>query len=296
MVIMSTTQPATAVSLHPSLRSWFYHAPGELPTMLWIIGIHVLSIVGLIFLPLPSWPVLVVAFIFLCLGGLGTTVCYHRALAHRALMLNPVVENILIFFAMLNGSGKPRTWVSMHRLHHATSDREDDISSPHFGGFWWSHLRWLWQADQSRSVKFGQDLTSTRYRFWDSAQIPVLGISLFGGLLWPEAIGADLLTACLWIGPIRLLWALHVQCSVNSLCHLGAITSEHGSGRNIWWLSLAHMCQGENWHANHHQRQADPRLGKGWQIDLGWWTIRLLAMMRLAKRVRVLSSSSSSST
>jgi len=34
------------------------------------------------------------------------TVCYHRALAHRALRLHPVVQEILIFFAMYNGSGR----------------------------------------------------------------------------------------------------------------------------------------------------------------------------------------------
>jgi fatty-acid desaturase len=285
---MEMTRKSTVLAdTHPSQRSWFYCAPGEFPTMLWIAAIHLLSVSGLIFLPLPPWPVFIVAFALLFIGGLGTTVCYHRALAHRSLSLNPVIEQLLIWFAMLNGSGKPRTWVSMHRLHHSRSDREDDISSPHYGGFWWSHLRWLWQTDQSCSVKFGHDLTGMRYRFWDYAQTPVLALSLLGGLLWPGSHGLEALACCLWLGPLRLLWALHVQCSVNSLCHLGPIESEHGSGRNIWWLTLVHLGQGENWHANHHRRQAEARLGHRWQIDLGWWTLRTLSFFRLAKRVRV---------
>jgi len=62
-------------------------------------------------------------------GGLGTTVCYHRALAHRALRLHPVVQEILIFFAMYNGSGAPLSWAANHRLHHAMADTPEDISS-----------------------------------------------------------------------------------------------------------------------------------------------------------------------
>jgi stearoyl-CoA desaturase (delta-9 desaturase) len=264
-------------------KPWWHCAPGERLTFGWIVGLHTLSLAGLVLLPLPSLAVLGTTFALLLCGGLGTTVCYHRALAHRSMTLNPVVEQVLILFAVLNGSGNPRSWAAMHRLHHATSDREDDISSPHYGGFWWAHLRWLWQAEQSRSEKFKRDLGSWRMRFWDTAQVPVVAISCFGGLLWSAESMPDVLSACLWLGPIRLLYALHVQCSVNSLCHLGPITATNGSSRNLWWLTLAHLGQGENWHANHHQRPADPRLGYGWQIDIGWWVTRALSACRLAR-------------
>ena len=64
------------------------------------------------------------------LGGIGTTVGYHRAIAHRALRLNPAVRAVMIFFAMFNGSGSPTTWAASHRVHHATADTLDDVSSP----------------------------------------------------------------------------------------------------------------------------------------------------------------------
>jgi fatty-acid desaturase len=71
----------------------------------WFILIHLTAIVGLILFPLPGWRVFFGALVLAWMGGIGTTVCYHRALAHRALRLNPVVRVILIFLAMFNGSG-----------------------------------------------------------------------------------------------------------------------------------------------------------------------------------------------
>lgn len=280
------TDPSASV-LQPWQRPWYWCAPGEWSTLGWIIALHLLAAAGLILLPLPSWPVLAAAGALIALGGLGTTVVYHRALSHCALALHPLVEQALILCAVGNGSGTPRTWVAMHRLHHATSDRHDDISSPHHGGFWWSHLRWLWQADQAPSERFAKDLHGHGYRFWSRAQVPVLALSLFGGLLWPGLGGADLLTAALWLGPLRLLWALHAQCAINSICHLGEPDAEHGSSRNVWWLTPFLLGQGENWHANHHRRPSDARLGRRAQIDVGWWTISVLRVCRLASRVRL---------
>jgi stearoyl-CoA desaturase (delta-9 desaturase) len=254
---------------------------------MWIVLIHLGAITALVLLPMPPVSALIAAGCALFLGGLGTTVCYHRALAHRTLRLHPVVEHLLIFFAMFNGSGTPRSWVAMHRLHHATSDGDNDISSPS-NGFWWAHLRWLWQADQRPSERYAPDLDLPVYRAWYRLQPVILALSLLGGLAF--CVGADTATtlaAMAWFGPVRLLWALHAQCTVNSICHLGPASEDNGSERNVTWLSLVHMGQGENWHANHHRHANDARLGqRWWQIDIGWWTIRALAACGLATRVR----------
>jgi fatty-acid desaturase len=263
--------------------AWVTCAPGEVPTFLWVVGLHVALVVGLVLLPLAPLSAMITAGVLLFLGGLGTTVAYHRALAHRSVTLNPVIEQILIFFAMFNGSGSPRNWVTMHRFHHHQSDKPDDISSPHYGGFWWSHLRWLWQAEQPDKDRLVKDMTSFRYRIWSTIQTAVLAGALALGTAWFIFVPwQEALAAMLWIGPVRLVWALHTQCSVNSICHLGTIAERGGSSRNVAWLTVAHMGQGENWHANHHRSPADPRIGHRWQIDLGWWTIRLLGLFDLA--------------
>lgn len=215
------------------------------------------------------------------LGGLGVTVGYHRALAHTALRLNPVVRHILIFFAMFNGSGSPDSWTANHRQHHARVETPEDISSPWVGGFWWSHLRWLWQAGNVPLDRWCPDLDKPQYRFWNRMQIPMLAVSVFGGLVFGWA-------AFFWLGPMRLVVSLHAQCFVNSIAHMreGRKPGEDSS-QNILWLAPLHFFQGENWHGNHHAKPSSAKFGwKFWQVDFGWYAIVVLERLGLAKAVK----------
>jgi fatty-acid desaturase len=279
-------RPACSAIAEPWKRSWLYCARGESATLGWIVLLHASALVGLILIPLlggslwPGWQVALAALLLTQLGGLGTTIAYHRALAHGGVKLRGPLEHVLIFFAMLNGSGRPQTWVANHRLHHATSDTDEDISSPTQGGFWWAHLRWLWQAGQVPVARFCPDLDRPAYRFWGRMQIPILALAFFGGL----AFGVS---AWLWLGPLRLLWALHAQCTINSICHFDDPKAVGGSSKNVWWLAPFHFLQGENWHRNHHEQPTDARLGRSkLELDFGWWSIVVLKWCGLVSRVR----------
>ena len=269
------------VATSPWNGPWWRPAPGEWPVLAWIILIHLTALVGLVLAPLPGWGLFFLSLAFIWAGGIGTTVCYHRAITHRSLKLHPVVRQALTFFAMFNGSGTPTTWAANHRLHHSAADTEEDISSPRIGGFWWAHLRWLWQAGQASEERFCKDLASPSYTFWKRVQLPVLGLAYFGGLLisWK---------AFFWLGAIRLVFSLHGQCFVNSVCHLHPHPREgEDTSRNLLWLGFVHFFQGENWHHNHHQDANSARLGlKTWEIDTGWWVILALERVGLARDVK----------
>jgi sn-1 stearoyl-lipid 9-desaturase len=276
----------TAVSpppmvLPPWTWPWWHSAAGQQMTLLWVVLIHVTAVVGVVMCPLPGWPLLLAAGALTWLGGLGTTVCYHRALAHRALRLHPVVREVLIFFALYNGSGAPLSWTANHRLHHAKADTPADISSPRVGGFWWAHLRWLWQAEQASPARYCPDLCGGSYRAWRVLQIPLLAVSFLGGFAFGTA-------AFFWLGAIRLVFALHGQCFVNSVSHLHPGTEVgDDSSRNVPWLAFWHCLQGENWHRNHHARPGSARFG--WtaaQVDVGWWVIVGLERLGLATAVQ----------
>jgi len=264
----------------PWKAPWWRATRGDGPVLFWVILIHIGACIGLALTPCPSWRVLGCAASLYFLGGLGTTVCFHRAIAHRSVRLHPIARHVLIFFAMLNGSGSPLSWVAYHRLHHAKSDTEEDISSPRMGGFWWSHLRWLWQAGAPPIQKYCREIDTPDYRIWSQLQFPLA--------LFALGLGAPFgLATFFWLGPIRLVLALHAQCCINSVCHLGPQVGPQGTARNVGWLTLLHLGQGENWHRNHHDRPGSARIGWGIsQIDMGWLAITLLHRLGLASHIR----------
>jgi fatty-acid desaturase len=266
----------------PWRRPWWQYSEGNGGVLLYIVAIHSLALTGLVLFRLPSLRVAAIALAVASIGGVGTTVCYHRCLSHRALRLTRVIESILIFFTIFNASGEPMTWVANHRHHHAKADTEEDVSSPRHGGFWWAHIRWVYQWSGSDVHRWCPDMDKPRYRFWRHAQAPIIALSIFGWL----ALGWE---AFFWVGAIRLVYALHFQMLVNSLLHMTPGLPEGvDSSRNIWWLGpLQFGAWGENWHRNHHSDANAARFGRGWwQIDLGWLVIRVLEAVRLAADVR----------
>jgi fatty-acid desaturase len=255
-------------------------ARGQAATFAFLVLTHLLALVGLILYPVPSIPVLSWAVLFAVLGGLGTTVVYHRFLAHRTFKLHPAVEHFLIFWAMFNGSGAPASWVAYHRLHHSRSDTPEDVSSPRHGGFWWAHLRWLYQLPPADTQKWCPDMKRPGYAFWTRAQAPLI----LGSFLCGLPFGWQ---GFFWIGAIRLLYSLHMQCFVNSLMHLDH-AREDDSSKNIWWLGPFQLAAwGENWHRNHHSAAASARIGwHWWQVDIGWYFIRTMETLGLATNVK----------
>jgi stearoyl-CoA desaturase (delta-9 desaturase) len=278
----SADAPITSsLGAEPWKAPWWRTAKGDAPTFYYIVTIHVLAAIGVVFFATPGWRVISATVALAFLGALGVTVCYHRALAHTALRLNPIVKHGLIFFAMFNGSGSPDSWTANHRQHHSRVETPEDISSPAVGGFWWAHLRWLWQAGNVPLGRWCPDLDKAEYRFWRRLQIPLLAVSLFGGL----AFGVP---AFFWLGPMRLVASLHAQCFVNSIAHMReGHESGENSSQNVAWLAPLHFFQGENWHRNHHAKPSSARLGwTAWQIDFGWYVILALEALGLATSVK----------
>ena len=276
------TVPPPQSDKPPWIRPWWQYSEGNAATLFYIVVIHVLALAGIILFPIPGWRVLVVVLAVAAIGGIGTTVCYHRCLAHRSLRLNPVVENVLIFFNIFNASGAPLSWVAQHRNHHARADTAEDISSPRHGGFWWAHIRWVYQWSGSEVRRWCPDLDKPRYRIWRPLQIQIVILSIFVG--WPISW-----EAFFWCGAIRLVYVLHLQMLVNSLLHMTPGLPEGvDSSRNLWWLGPFQLgAWGENWHRNHHEDSNAARFGrKWWQTDVGWYVISLLKSLNLASNIK----------
>jgi fatty-acid desaturase len=269
----------STVLVRPWEQPFWKPAKGKEMVLFYLVLIHVLAVIGLILYPTPSLPVIGLTLLFTLLGGFGTTVGYHRSLSHGTVKLNKFIENVLIFGAMFNGSGAPASWAAYHRKHHATADTPDDISSPEHGGFWWAHLRWLYQTPKADAKRWCPEFTRGTYTFWTNAEVPLLALSLLCGIPFGWQ-------GFFWMGAIRLIYSLHMQCFVNSLTHLGK-NKDGDTSQNVWWLGPLQLAAwGENWHRNHHHNAASARFGlRWWQVDIGWYFICTLEALGLAHNV-----------
>jgi stearoyl-CoA desaturase (delta-9 desaturase) len=102
-------------------------------------------------------------------------------------------------------------------------------------------------------------------------------------LSWTAAIAAFI-----WGSLVRIFLLHHVTWSINSICHFYGKEAyrAHDESRNVWPLSA--LSFGESWHNNHHAFPWSARLGlRGWQVDPGWWLIRVMRAVRLVDRVKV---------
>ena len=257
------------------------------PVLGWLLTIHCTAMLGLVLYPLPGWRLLVTFTLFAFLGGVSTTVCYHRALAHRSLKLHPAVRTLLILVGLLSGQTAPRGWISTHRLHHATADTPADPSSPVWRGLWFAHIGWHWQADKRLRARYASDLNHMTWIIWDLMLPPIFLVGFFGGALWGPA-------AFFWLGAIRLVLVFHSTSVVNSVCHTQTGTAPgEDCSRNVWWVAPLQLFLGENWHRNHHCFPSSARLGLSWrQPDLGYLIIVGLARLGLASDIRCVTSKS----
>jgi fatty-acid desaturase len=72
------TSEVRAPEQPPWQRSWWYVARGEWPTLAWIVGLHVVVLAAWCGCKFRLGRCVALSLVLLALGGLGTTVAYHR--------------------------------------------------------------------------------------------------------------------------------------------------------------------------------------------------------------------------
>ncbi|KAK4802688.1 hypothetical protein SAY86_000891 [Trapa natans] len=249
-----------------------------------VVAMHLLSL----FAPFCfNWRALWVSLgLYLVTGLFGITLSFHRNLSHRSFKLPKWLEYCFAYCGVLALQGNPIDWVSTHRYHHQFCDSDRDPHSP-LEGFWFSHMSWLFDSDYVTQRCGGPnnavDLQKQPfYRFLQRTYIahPIgLGILLyaFGGLPF-----------LVWGMGVRTTWVYHITWLVNSACHVWGkqAWNTRDLSRNNWWVAL--LSFGEGWHNNHHAFEYSACHGlEWWQIDMTWYTIRLLQAVGLATEVKL---------
>ncbi len=239
-----------------------------------------------------TWEGLAVFGVLYCLTlCLGTTLCYHRLLAHRSYKTYKPIKYFLTLIGCLAFQRGPIWWVAAHRLHHSKVDTPLDVHSPSVS-FLWAHLLWAHfrhpQLDESPETtkRLALDLYEDKgMRFLEKHYISIN--CLFLGLLFALGYvrgGVDLgLSWLVWGGFLRLIFTLNATWLVNSAAHIWGYRN-YGTpdkSRNNWLVAF--LTFGEGWHNNHHADQRAARNGHYWyEFDATYWVIILMERLKLA--------------
>ena len=210
--------------------------------------------------------------------AIGVTIGYHRYLTHASFRTNRVLKFVLVILGCVSLEGAPITWVANHRKHHAFSDREGDLHSPHLSrnivlGFMHAHVGWMIEGRAADKKEWAPDLLQDAdIKFINKTT--ALWVIL--GLIVPFLIGGW--SGLLWGGLVRILLNHHVTWSVNSVCHVFGSRPFRTKDRssNHWLVGL--LAFGEGGHNTHHASPRSARHGIfWWHFDLSWVIIRALA-------------------
>ncbi len=245
------------------------------------IGLHVAAVVTPFFVPI-TMEAIGLGLLFYVMRMFGITGVYHRYFAHRAYKTSRWFQFVLAWIGCAAMQKGPLWWAGHHRHHHKHSDQEEDPHSPIVRTVWWSHVGWV-ISGRFRDAPAMKDFE--RYpelRVLDTFFTWVPGISLgvlcylladWSGVVWSFLIGTVLL--------------YHATFLVNSACHLFGTRRYETTdqSKNCWWAAILTM--GEGWHNNHHHYQSCARQGfKWWEIDMSYYIIRALGLVRLVWDIR----------
>ena len=213
------------------------------------------------------------------------TLYLHRSQAHRAVEFNPIVAHFMRFWLWLTTGMVTKQWVAIHRKHHRFTDQEGDPHSPLVYGikrvfFKGAGLYHSASKDKEMINQYGvgtpddwieQNLYSLHSRLGILLML-IIDLLFFGP--WGLIVWA---VQMLWIP----FWAAGV---VNGIGHWWGYRNGEtkDASRNIvpWGVIIG----GEELHNNHHLAPASAKLSaKPWEFDLGWFYIRILSVLGLAK-------------
>lgn len=215
----------------------------------------------------------------------SVTIFLHRHQSHHSLSLHPLVSHFFRFWLWLTTGMVTRQWVAIHRKHHAKCETQDDPHSPQIVGIKkvlleGSELYRKEANNQETLEKYGKGTPDDWLERNIYSRFPFLGIvlMLFTDVLLFGVIGITVFA-------IQMLWIpIFAAGVINGIGHFWGYRNFEpaDASRNIvpWGVLIG----GEELHNNHHAYPSSARLSnKWWEFDLGWFYIRLLKLLGLAR-------------
>ena len=219
----------------------------------------------------------------------SVTLYLHRAQAHRAIEVHPILAHFFRFWVWLTTSQLTNEWVAVHRCHHAKVETAEDPHSPWHHGVWKVLFlgSWLYRDAAIKKDLLAQYSHGTPD---DWIEKNVYQRFHYSGLYLMLLIDILLFGACggfVWI--IQMFWIpFHAAGVINGVAHyIGYRNFESADGStNIspwaFWIG------GEELHNNHHAFPDSAKFSIKWyEFDLGYLYIQILSACGLVKVKRL---------
>ena len=252
--------------------------------MLQFVAEYYYGILGLGF-----WGYVIAGAVGVHITLIAITLYHHREQAHRSVDLHPALRHFFRFWLWMNTGVITKQWVAVHRKHHAMCERDGDPHSPQLVGLRTVLLQgaelYRKEARNPETVeKYGRGTPDDWVERHVYSRRPNLGITLLFfvvvflfGLPGIALYGFQLITMPLLAAGI-----------INGLSHARGYRNfeTDDASTNLWPLAV--FVAGEELHNNHHAFPSSARFSQHpWEIDLGWWHLRLFAALGLARIRRV---------
>jgi len=215
----------------------------------------------------------------------SVTIFLHRAQAHRALDLHPAVAHFFRLWLWLTTGMVTREWVAIHRKHHAKCETVEDPHSPITRGLKTvlsrgSELYRTEAKNQETLAKYGHGTPDDwiERRLYSRFSWQGVGLTLIVDVLLFGVIG-------LAIWAVQMLWIpITAAGIINGIGHYWGYRNFESPDRATNILPIGLLIGGEELHNNHHTYASSARLSnKWWEFDIGWFYIRTLALLGLAR-------------
>ncbi len=250
----------------------------------------VLQLLGGVF-SLPWWGYVVITLILTHITIATVTIFLHRHQTHGALDLHPIVSHFFRFWLWITTGMFTKTWVAIHRKHHAKCEMVDDPHSPQILGI----KKVFWEGAELYRVA-GKDADMLEH-YGKGTPCDFLERNIYGkrdrtGVLSMLAIDIILFGALgIAIWAVQMIWIpLFAAGVINGLGHYQWLyrNFDRRQGKfpdqSINIVPCGILIGGEELHNNHHEYPTSAKFSvKWWEFDVGWLYIRIFETLGLAK-------------
>jgi stearoyl-CoA desaturase (delta-9 desaturase) len=237
-------------------------------------------------LDLSLWGYVAATLILTHITIASVTIFLHRAQAHRAVDLHPIVSHFFRFWLWLTTGMVTKEWVAVHRKHHAKCETPDDPHSPMVEGI----NKVMWEgAELYRKEAHKQE---TLDNFGHNTPNDWLERNLYSGKTNKLGIAILFVINLILFGlPGITIWAIQMAWIpfwaagvINGIGHYWGYRNFEVADASTNIVPIGIIIGGEEMHNNHHAFGSSAKFSvKWWEFDIGWMYIRLMSMLGLAK-------------